>query len=299
METILDWGVNVVLWFQQFSPAMDVPFKVLTFMGDEMFFLLFMPFIYWCVNRRTGARMIILFLFSSYINAFVKVIAKQPRPFHYDTRVQKIVDAGYGGFPSGHTQGAVVVWGYLASVYKKTWLWILAILLMIFIPMSRVYLGVHFPTDLLGGYIIGALLLVIYLKYEPYIEKWINQKGIVFQLGCAIILPILLIIILPGQDKLGVTSAATLMGMSAGFALERKLVGFELSGKWWKRIVSYVIGIVVLIGLRIVLSIAFKHLDPEPVFRTIRYGLLGLWGAFGAPWVFLMLRLAEKRNGYR
>ena len=296
MENLLGWGINVAIWFQQFSPAMDLPFKVLTFMGDEMFFLLFMPLIYWCVNRHTGARMIILFLFSAYINAFVKVIAKQPRPFHYDSRVQKIVEADFGGFPSGHTQGAVVVWGYLASVYKKTWLWILAVILMILIPMSRVYLGVHFPTDLLGGYIIGALLLVIYIKYAPHIEDWIIKKGVGFQLGCAIIIPIIFIIILPGQDKLGVTAAATLMGMSAGFVLERKFVGFESSGAWWKRIVRYVVGIAVLIGLRIVLSLAFKDLDPEPVFRTIRYGILGLWGAFGAPWLFVVLKLMPKGN---
>lgn len=297
MENVLNWGINVVLWFQQFSPALDVPFRVLTFMGDETFFLLFMPFIYWCINRRIGARLIVLFLSSSYVNAFAKVVANQPRPFHYDTRVQPIVHAGYGGFPSGHTQGAVVVWGYLASVYKKAWFWILAILLMIFIPMSRLYLGVHFPTDLFGGYIIGALLLIIYIKYVPYVEKWIIQKSLIFQIACAIILPIVLILILPGMDKLGVTSAATLMGMGVGFALERKLVGFESSGEWWKRIVRYLIGIIVLIGLRIVLSIAFKHLDPEPVFRTIRYAVLGLWGAFGAPWLFVKIKLADKRSG--
>jgi membrane-associated phospholipid phosphatase len=297
MENILAWGIDVILWFQQFSPALDIPFKMLTFMGDEMFFLLFMPFIYWCVDRRTGARMIILFLFSAYINAFAKVLAKQPRPFEYDARVQKLVEAGGGGFPSGHTQGAVVVWGYLASMYKKTWLWILAGILMILIPMSRVYLGVHFPTDLLGGYIIGALLLLIYIKYGQLLEEWIIKKGIVFQLACAVILPLMLIIIIPGNDKLGITVAATLMGMSAGFALEREYVGFESFGKWWKRLVRYLIGIVILIGFRIVLSLAFKDLDPEPVFRIIRYGSLGLWVALGAPWVFILLKLADKRSG--
>jgi len=295
VENLLDWGINIVLWFQQFSPTMNMPFKVLTFMGDEMFFLLFLPFIYWCVDRRTGARMIILFLFSVYINAFAKVLVKQPRPFEYDSQVQKIVEAGGGGFPSGHTQGAVVVWGYLASVFKKTWLWILSGLLMILIPMSRVYLGVHFPTDLLGGYIIGAILLILYIKYVHILEEWITTKGFTFQFGCAFILPLILIIIIPGSDKLGITAAATLMGMSMGFALERKLVGFEASGVWWQRLVRYLIGIVVLIGLRVVLSLAFKDLDPEPVFRTIRYGLLGLWGTFGAPWLFGIMRLVEKR----
>ena len=133
METILDSGITVVLWFQQFSPTLDVPFEILTFMGDEVFFLLFLPLLYWCIDRRTGARLIVLFLFSAYVNGFVKIVANQPRPFQYDPRVQKLVPAGYNGFPSGHTQGAVVVWGYLASVYKKTWAWIVAGALMVLI----------------------------------------------------------------------------------------------------------------------------------------------------------------------
>ncbi len=296
MEAIFDWGVKVVLWFQQFSPAMDMPFKAITFLGDEMFFMLLMPFIYWCIDRRTGARMIILFLCSAYVNAVVKVIAQQPRPFAYDSRVQQISTAGSGGFPSGHTQGAVVVWGYLVSVYRKTWLWILAGMLMVLIPMSRIYLGVHFPTDLLGGYVIGAFMLLLYIKYLPDLEAWIIHKSFVFQMGFAVIFPLVLLIIIPGHDKLGVSSAATLMGMGAGFVLERKFVGFESSGFWWKRIARYVIGIAILIGLRIVLSAALKDLDPEPVFRTVRYSILGLWGALGAPWVFMLLRLAEKRS---
>jgi len=53
----LDWGIGVVLWFQQFSPALDIPFKGLTFLGDETFYLVFMPVLYWCIDRRTGSRL--------------------------------------------------------------------------------------------------------------------------------------------------------------------------------------------------------------------------------------------------
>lgn len=296
MDSILDWGIDIVIWFQQFSPALDVPFKMLTFMGDEMFFLLFLPFVYWCLDRRTGARLIILFLFSAYINGLAKIFANQPRPFEYDPCVKQLASASGGGFPSGHTQGAVIVWGYLASAFKKEWLWVVAGILMILIPMSRIYLGVHFPTDLLGGYIIGAMLLILFLKYGVKLEEWIAKKGIYFQLACAVIIPILLLITLPGKGKLSITAAATLMGMCAGFALERKYVGFEATGKWWKRIARYVIGMVVMIGIRFGLSAAFEDLDPEPVFRTIRYGVIGLWGTFGAPWVFIKLSLAQHSN---
>ena len=75
MENILDRGVEVVLWLQQLSPALDLPFKSLTFLGNLEFFLIFMPLIYWCNNRRTGARLLVVFLISAYVNAIAKVMA--------------------------------------------------------------------------------------------------------------------------------------------------------------------------------------------------------------------------------
>jgi len=115
VKPFLDWGIEVVLGFQQFSPALDLPFKGLTFMGNLEFFLVFMPLIYWCIDRRMGARLLVLFLISAYANAIAKVVADQPRPFQYDPRVKPLGHAAGGGLPSGHTQGTVVVWGYLAG----------------------------------------------------------------------------------------------------------------------------------------------------------------------------------------
>jgi hypothetical protein len=135
MKPFLDWGIEVVVWFQQFGPTLDLPFKSLTFLGNLEFFLVLMPFIYWCVDRRLGARLLVLFLISAYVNAMAKVVADQPRPFQYDARVQPLVHAGGGGMPSGHTQGAVVVWGYLASQIRSGKIWIIAGFLMIAIPI--------------------------------------------------------------------------------------------------------------------------------------------------------------------
>ena len=198
MKPVLGWGIEVVLWFQQFSPALDLPFKSLTFLGNLEFFLICMPLIYWCLDRRLGARLLILFLISAYINSVAKVIADQPRPFQYDSRVKALVPASGGGLPSGHTQSAVVVWGYLALQVRRPMLWILAGFLMIAIPVSRLYLGVHFPTDLLGGYILGILLLVLYLQFVLKVEAWLIQKGLMPSSSCSFIF--LTRIILPGTN---------------------------------------------------------------------------------------------------
>lgn len=291
MDAIMDWGVRVILWFQQFSPALDLPFKVFTFMGEEQFFLLILPFIYWCLDRRSGARLVVLFLFSAYLNAVAKTLGGQPRPFTYDARVRMLYPAAGEGFPSGHTQAAVVVWGYLASRFRRSWLWVLAGLLMLFIPLSRIYLGVHFPHDVLGGYLLGAVLLVLYLWLEPGAEQWLKTKSLARQLGLALAVPLLLTVLFLAED--GVTEGATLMGMSVGFVLERRWVGFEPAGLWWKRLVRFLLGVAVLFALWMGLRVAFVGLEPALLFRFIRYGLVGLWGAVGGPWVFVRLKLAQ------
>jgi len=294
MESLLNWGIEVVLWFQKFSPTLDLPFRILTSLGDKEFFLLLMPLVYWCINRRAGARLFILLLFSACLNEVTKLLADQPRPFNYDPRVIKMVHEDSGGFPSGHTQSAVVVWGYLACRFKKKALWLLAGFLILVIPLSRIYLGVHFPTDLMGGYAIGALLLLLFLRLDSPIESWFSKKGIFYQLGGSVGMPVLLILFIPpGNDDM-LTAVGALMGAATGLVLERRWVGFCSDGPWWKRFMRYFVGVVVLVGVWLGLRTAFYQLAPADLYRVIRYALVGLWGGLGAPWLFVKLKLAEK-----
>ena len=293
MDGLLNWGIEVVVWFQQFSPGLDLPFKAFTFMGDEAFYLLFLPLVYWCIDRRTGAGLFILLLFSAYLNAVAKVIADQPRPFNYDLRVKPLGHAGGGGLPSGHTQNAVVIWGYLATRCRKTIGWLIAGFLMIGIPLSRIYLGVHFPTDLFGGYILGALILMLFLWIAPRLEKWLVQKGFARQIVLALVLPILLIFMNPAGNRYILSMVGALMGVSVGLVLERRFVRFSSGGLLWKRSIRYVLGVGVLFGLWGGLRIAFSTVESEALFRVIRYALVGLWGGLGAPWLFVRLKLAE------
>ena len=293
MANLLDWGIQVVLWFQQFSPTLDLPFKALTFLGDESFYLIFMPLLYWCIDRRSGSRLFFLLLFSAYLNAIAKVLAHQPRPFAYDAQVQAIVPAAGGGMPSGHTQNTVVVWGYLAALSGKRISWLIAALLMVGIPFSRIYLGVHFPTDLIGGYLLGGIILIAFLLSAPRLEIWLDEKGFAWQLLISLLGPLILILLNTGGDKYVLSMASVLMGVCAGFALERRFVRFSCQGPWRKRLIRYVLGGVVLFGLWGGLKLAFSNMEPAALLRFIRYALVGLWGGVGAPWVFVRLRLAD------
>lgn len=291
MQPLMDWGIELILWLQQFRPALDFPFRAFTFVGDELFFLLFLPLVYWCLDRRLGARVTLLFLISAYVNAAAKELFDQPRPAIYNPRVWAYSDVGgSGGLPSGHTQNTLAVWGYLAAKVRRTWMWIVAGLLIVLVPLSRLYLGVHFPHDLFGGYVIGALLLFAYVWWGERVEQWLARQSLGAQLALVAALSIPLMLIFLTED--GVTGGATLLGMGIGFVIQARWIGFEVDGVLWRRVARYALGAAVMVGLWAGLRAAFSGLEPALLFRFIRYTLMGLWGGAGAPWVFVKLGLA-------
>ncbi len=294
MENILNWGIEIVLWLQQFNPTLDLPFSFFTFLGEEIFLLLLLPGIYWCLDRTLGVRVTILFLLSLYLNNAAKVLANQPRPFEYDTRVRMLFATEGRGFPSGHTQSAVVIWGYLATQLKRRWATALAALLMGLIPLSRIYLGVHFPTDLLGGYLLGAAALLLYLWLEPAVEARLAEMRFEALLSTAILLPFALLLLYPSMDKGGIMVAAIFLGTGLGLLLERRRVGFTAEGLWWKRALRFIVGVMGLLVLWGGLRALFEGLEPFYLLRFIRYLLVGLWVTWGAPWLFVKSRLAQR-----
>ncbi len=294
MESLLSWGVALILWLQhQLSQELDSFFTIITCLGNGGFYLLFLPLVYWCVDRRHGARLAILILFSAYVNSVVKALAHQPRPFQYDPAVRKIVDAKGGGFPSGHTQGTVVLWGYLMVQFRKPWVWAAGIILMALILFSRLYLGVHFPTDLLGGYVIGAILIVLWFRLAPLMENWLVRRGLLWQMGMAIGAPLFLIFLFIARATYIIAPAGTLMGLGIGIILERKWLGFEADGALNKKILRFLLGAIMLFAFHWGLKYAFTSIGPAPLFRFLRYLFTGFWIAFVSPWIFLRLRLAE------
>jgi len=296
VDRVLEWGVEVVLWFQQASPQLDAFFAFFTFLGDEEFYLLALPLVYWSINRAVGVRLMVVFLLSGLVNQVAKHLAAQPRPFEYDSRVVEIVGAEGFGLPSGHTQSAVVVWGFLGSVVRKKWFWVLAAALMVLTPMSRIYLGVHFPTDVLGGYLLGVLVLWLWLRYGARLEALFFEQETIHQLILITAVPALAMAVWPTEDM--VTGGGTMVGIGAGLVLERRLVGFDVAGTVLQRGLRFGFGLVVLAGLWLGLRAAFDGHEPAIILRLVRYALVGFWGAVGAPWAFLKLGLAEQEAGF-
>ncbi len=293
MQAIWQWGLDFIYTIQLAQgPLLDAIFKAITFMGDEEFFLILLPLLFWCVDFAVGVRVAFAFLLSTYANNVLKGLFAHPRPFELDPTVQ-LYDAGGYGMPSGHSQSAVVVWGTIAAGFHKTWLWVVAILLMVLIGFSRIYLGVHFPTDVLCGWVVGAVFLAAYLALDPRIETWLKQASLAVQLALAVAVPLALLLLYPLGDVPKVTGV--LMGTGVGLALTRRVAPFSADGPLWQRAARFLVGAVVLLGLYFGLKLVFPG-EGEPLYfamRLMRYALVGLWVGFGAPWLFLRLRLAS------
>lgn len=298
MEAILQWGIGFISIVQQVhGPVLDSIFRIITFLGTERFYLLLLPLIFWCVDLGLGARLAVILLLSVYFNFGLKDLFQQPRPFDIDPSVQLADTRGYG-LPSGHAQSSVVVWGFIATRINKTWFRVVAILLVILIGFSRIFLGVHFPTDVLAGWVVGVIILGVYLIARPVLERKLLELGLGIQMLVALVLPLALMAIRPTEGT--IFPMAILAGTGVGLILTRRYVSFVVMGSWWQRILRFLTGgsvvFALYLGIRLVFSSEGSVL--YLMLGYLGYGLTGMWISFGAPLLFRLLKLVpEVRNG--
>ena len=257
--------------------------KIFTFLGDEEFFLLFLPLAYWLWRKQVMGRVGMVLLFTFVLNAVIKGIFQIPRP----EVIEHLVHADDWSFPSGHSQGAMVLWGWLAYELKDRRAYIIAAILIAGVGFSRIYLGVHFPIDVLGGFLIGFLTLYIYswlLKLSP--PGW-KRLGPTRQSLIIFVLLMGLFMLVPELSEVAIKGGAAFIGFLAGYLHEKKYLSCSLKPGMNLVISKLVLGLVGIVliwmGLKqVFLSIGYT----TDMAMFIRYTLLGGWISFGAPFLF-------------
>lgn len=291
MDALQLWGLEIIKAIQQIhGPVLDNIMQVITFFGSEDFYVLLLPALVWSIDYQVGIRLGVILLFSSYLNTDIKDLLQQARPFTLDPNVKLSEADGYS-LPSGHAQSATVVWGSLGLWVRKTWFWAVAIGLIILVGFSRVYLGVHFPTDVLAGWAIGAALLVIFFITLPTIQDKLAKLNSLAKLLIALGAPVILVLLYPAKDI--IATMATLSGIGVGLALAPRYFSFSARGTWGQRILRLIIGILIVVGLFLGLRSVLPA-EGEPFYlalRFVRYWLVGLWVVLGGPWLFRLMKL--------
>jgi hypothetical protein len=294
--------------------------KFITFLGTIEFYLLLIPFVYWVVSAPLGFRVLILLIGTDFLTLSFKQLLHQPRPYWIGDVKPLATETSYG-IPSSHASDSLAVWGYLAYRLKKSWLWALSILVVLLIGISRIYLGVHFPTDVLVGWLIGLVGIFMLIKGEAWLSPWLKRQSAAGQIGIGFGVSILFILIgwlinllittfpdPPAWAEYALkargishyfTLGGALFGAVVGYVLGLQRLAFQTSGAWWLRLLRYVVGILGVLVLYMGLDVLFGMVAADEtsmglVLRYIRYGAVTFWVIFGAPWVFLKIKLAER-----
>ena len=320
MGPVLDFGVRLVVALQGLGSWLETPMKLFSFLGTEDFFMVVLPVIYWCLDINLGMQVAVIIMLSNSVNCLFKFAFHGPRPYWYSSLVKGLAAEITFGVPSNHAQTATVIWGLLAAYFRKGWAWLVAVLLILLISFSRLYLGVHFPHDVLVGWLIGAALLWLLLHYWSPAINWAKKKSLAFQILLSLVaslalmlLPLIPVVWLrsihwqPPQSWASyATQALSLQdiftfsggafGLLAGFAWIRSQGGFQIKGSWSRLALRFLVGVAGVLIIRYGLKFIFPAGETvlSYIFRFIRYIFIGFWLTGGAPWCFIRLKLSEK-----
>ncbi|MDI3481730.1 MAG: hypothetical protein PWQ97_1385 [Tepidanaerobacteraceae bacterium] len=261
------------------SPVLDLFFIFVTNLGSEGFYFLLIPVFYWSIDKKTGIKISSALLLSIYINAAFKEITAISRPIGYPG-IRSLYTSSAGGysFPSGHAQGSATVWGIIMNRYRKTSVYILGTAIIILVSLSRLYLGVHWPVDVIAGIILGLLIVLVVLGCG----KLSLPPDNLLTFAAAVGVPAILLALFPRPPVfkyMGMLSASWL-----GFLIEEKFIGYEpKKSNALKAVVKYSTGaagfLLIYMGLK-------EILPDGNTASAARYFFSGLWLTAGAPYLF-------------
>ena len=322
MDGLISFGIEWIVRFQAMGEWLVAPMEFFSFLGSEDFFLFILPFVYWCVDAGLGIRVGMILLTSQVVSDVFKMALHQPRPYWASSRVTGYASEVGFGIPSGHAHKPLAIFGMIAAHYKRAWVWILALVVVFLIGLSRMYLGVHFPHDILFGWFLGGVMLWVFIKYWDPVAARLKQMSLGGQAAMAFLISLGLIalnalVVFLSRDFVmpadwianatrnggeapnpfliegSVSAMGTFFGFCAGFAWDRSRGGFSAAGPLGKRVFRYIVG---FLGVAI-LYFGLKAIFPAGedmlafVFRYIRYAMVGMWISAGAPWVFSKLQI--------
>lgn len=281
-------------------PWLDKLMLAATTLGEETAFLVAALIVFWCVDKRKGYYLMAVGFTGTMLNQFVKLVCQVPRPWMLDpefTIVEQAREAATGySFPSGHSQSAVGTFGALSCMAQRR-LWKgLFIAAAVLVPLSRMYLGVHTPGDVLAGSLM-ALALVWCMKPMAWRADHRAMRDIIGMMLAMALMLLVFALVFPRYVTVDehnavscLKSACTMAGCIAGVAVlypvERKYVNFDTKACWWAQILKVVLGLVLVLLVKEGLRAPMEAVLPVYPARTVRYFLIVLTAGLMWPMSF-------------
>ena len=269
-------------------PGLNEFMLAITYLGDEIAFLVAALVLFWCVDKRYGYYTLAVGFIGTIMNQFMKLWFRVPRPWVQDpnfTILEQAREAATGySFPSGHTQNAVGTFGGIAYLIKNKVVRILAIAVAILVPFSRMYIGVHTPLDTL---VAAALAVILIFILRPVIFKD-DGKYIPYLLGIMTLLAVAFLCFvelypfpvdvdghnLASGTKNAYTLLGSLLGLILVYVVEKNWIRFPVKAIWWAQIIKILIGLGLVLAVKSGLKDPLNVLFGESVGRAVRYFLI-------------------------
>ena len=269
-------------------PVLNEFMLAITYLGDEIAFLVTALILIWCADKRTGYYVLSVGFLGTIANQFMKLWFRIPRPWVLDENFTILEQAREGAsgysFPSGHTQSSVGTFGAIAYTTKHKVLRWVCIAAVILVPFSRMYLGVHTPLDvsvaaLMAGVLIFALKPIILGE-----NKWVFPifLGIMVVVSVAFLCFVELYPFPADIDQhnmaSGLKNAYTLIGSILGlvvvYIVDEKWLHFPTKAVWWVQLLKVGIGLCLVLAVKSGLKAPLELLFGELIGRAVRYFLI-------------------------
>lgn len=280
------------------NPVLDKLMQGVTYLGEELVFMAVALILFWCVDKWKGYFILAVGFIGTILNQFLKLAFRVPRPWVKDPSFEIVESArnGAGGysFPSGHTQNAVGTFGGIARGTKKTWLRVVLIVLSCLIAFSRMYLGVHYPTDV-GVALVTAVVLIFVLY--PIMQKAKNDPRWMYGvLGCMTLVAISYLCYLnlwkfpadldADNYKEGLSNGwklfGALVGLIVAYSIDERKIRFREQAPLPGQICKVVVGLALIVGLKSGLKAVFGMISDGAFWDAARYFLIVVFA--GAVW---------------
>ena len=241
------------------TPFMDTLMSLITQLGDELFFMVIAITMFWCIDKRRGYYLLSVSFVGTLINQFLKLWFRIPRPWVLDpdfTIVESAREAATGySFPSGHTQNFATWSTLIALKIKKLSVWIVTAMLILLVAFSRMFLGAHYPMDVVAGALLGVLFSVvgnaIYDKTE--------DKNRLFLWATVIFTPFIIwFVIFPNPLYADFFKVyGMIAGAFAGLKFEEKYSPLSYNVPIFKKVIRVVLGIMIALVFKAGLKTLF------------------------------------------
>ena len=297
-SSVYNWGLEFIRHVQSFSsPALTAVIRGITFLGNPEFSILIILLFAWCFDEKKGFRLGLLLGLSTGLNYVIKDALKVPRPYEVDSSLRIMTENDYAT-PSGHTQNSAILWPFLAkninALQKRKYNALklgLAFVFPLLIGFTRVYLGVHYPSDVLAGWSIGFLFVLCEFVFGARIAAFFaalrrSLKILVCFAPCFLLLCF---------NNTRIEMPAFVFGLAAGRIYINENGGFSAKeGSIAQKILRFFAGAVIAGAAYYVSNFAkeFQQIARYVIFT--QFCFLGWWITFGAPVVFDMLHLTGR-----